>query len=102
MKEYCKKYNLIFSDLCLLSKFSANHKDIFTNKKLLEAISECETDDYKVLYIFKKNFEQLKYFMDEFIKSILDNSSLIPYIIKCICKIIYVLISKKVNLFFNN
>ena len=68
----------------------------------MERISLYGNDDYKILYIFKKNYEQIKSIVDELLKSIIDNSSLIPYIIKCISKMIFVLISKKVNLIKSN
>lgn len=86
-------------DLCLLNKFSLTSSDIFTNKKLMEKISNYGNEDYKILYVFKKNYEQIKSIVDELLKSIIDNSSLIPYIIKCISKMIFVLISKKVKNF---
>lgn len=63
----------------------------------MEKISLYGNEDYKILYVFKKNYEQIKSIVDDLLKSIIDNSSLIPYIIKCISKMIFVLISKKVN-----
>jgi len=62
----------------------------------MEKISLYGNEDYKILYVFKKNYEQIKSIVDELLKSIIENSSLIPYIIKCISKMIFVLISKKV------
>jgi hypothetical protein len=80
----------------VLNKFTSDLKDQYTNKKLLESIKSFGSEDYKVLFIFKKNFDQIKYFMDEFLQSLIENCSLIPYIIKCICKMIFILITKKV------
>lgn len=78
-----------------MNKFSLTSSENFTNKKLMEKISLYGNDDYKILYIFKKNYEQIKLIVDELLQSIIENSSLIPYIIKCISKMIFVLISKK-------
>jgi len=83
--------------LCVLNKFISDSKDKYTNKKLLETIKNYGSEDYKIQFIFKKNFEQIKDFMDEFLNSLMENCSLIPYVIKCICKMIFILITKKVK-----
>jgi hypothetical protein len=62
----------------------------------MERINSYGNESYKILYVFKKNYEQNKSIIDELLKSIIENSSLIPYIIKCISKMIFILISKKV------
>lgn len=86
-----------FLDLCILNKFSLTKSDIFTNAKLMENINLYKIESYKVLYVFKKNYEQIKSIVDELLKSLIENSSLIPYIIKSISKMIFTLISKKVK-----
>lgn len=88
--------------MVVLNKFISDSKDQYTNKKLLESFKNFGSQDYKVLYIFKKNYEQIKYFMDEFLQSLIENCSLIPYIVKCICKMIFILITKKVKIKFSN
>jgi hypothetical protein len=62
----------------------------------MEKINLYGYESYKILYVFKKNYEQIKSFVDALLKSIIENSSLIPYILKCVSKMIFILISKKV------
>lgn len=80
-----------------LLKQLASDENIFTNKNFFEKLSTFNEDEIKLLYVYKINFEKIKSHLDQFINSILDNSSTIPYLLKCICKIIHVLISKKVR-----
>jgi hypothetical protein len=49
----------------------------------------------KILLKYKENFQLIKDFVDSIIKSLLDNTSTIPYTLRCICKIIKVLIDRK-------
>ena len=79
-----------------LLKQLASDENIFTNKNFFEKLSGFNDEEIRVLYVYKINFEKIKTHLDQFINSILDNSSTIPYLLKCICKIIHVLISKKV------
>ena len=80
-----------------LFKKLASDNSIFSNKKLFDMISSYGDDELLVLFIYKINFEKIKSHMDKFISSIIENSSTIPYLVKCICKIIHILVSKKVT-----
>ncbi len=75
----------------------ASDENIFANKNFFEKLSSFKDDEIGLLYVYKINFEKIKSHLDQFINSILINSSTIPYLVKCICKIIHILISKKVN-----
>lgn len=68
---------------------------MFTNQKFLDHISVYSSESYKVLFIYKKNFEKIKFFIDKLFINLIDNDSIIPYVVKCICKMIDVLITKK-------
>jgi hypothetical protein len=50
-----------------------------------------------VLMKFKTNYNLIKEFIDDIIKSLMINITIIPYTIRCICKIIHILINRKVN-----
>lgn len=85
-------------DLSLFSKIASDN-NIFSNKKLFEQISSFGEDELLIFFIYKINFEKIKSHVDKFVSSIIENSSTIPYIVKCLCKIIQNLISKKVLIF---
>lgn len=81
--------------MSLFSNIASDIK-IFSNKKLFQLMSSYGEDEILIMLIYKINFEKIKNHVDKFISSIIDNSSTIPYIVKCLCKLIHVLISKKV------
>ncbi len=84
-----------------LFKQLASDSNIFSNKNLFNKISSYGDDELLPLFIYKINFEKIKCHVDKFIFSIIENASSIPYLVKCICKIIHILISKKVFFIYN-
>ena len=72
-------------------------QDIFSNKGLIEVLNEeCfaeEKNEIAMKYI--KNFIYIKENIDNIIQALIDKLTSIPYTIKCICKIISILIIKK-------
>ena len=68
--------------------------DIFTNKKFLLYLTEL-AEPVEVLKKYKENYGLFKELIDNIIKSLIDNISSIPYTLRCICKIISILICKK-------
>jgi hypothetical protein len=73
-------------------------KNIFTNQRFLDNLSIYTSDSYKVLYIYKRNFEKIKFFIDQLFINLLENDTIIPYVVKCISKMIDTLIVRKVNI----
>jgi hypothetical protein len=71
--------------------------DMFTNKGLIESLKQYYYDELKNLIItkFKKNFLYIQKKINYFLQSMIDKISTIPYTIRCICKIIYLLMNKK-------
>ena len=72
-------------------------KDLFTNKGLINCFEEYKNDELKNLIIgkYRRNFLFIKKKIEYLFQSIFDKISTVPYTIRCICKIIYVLMSKK-------
>ena len=72
-------------------------KDLFTNKGLINCFEEYKNDELKNLIIgkYRRNFLFIKKKIEYLLQSIFDKISTVPYTIRCICKIIYVLMSKK-------
>ena len=74
-----------------------NDTDIFSNKGLIEVLKDpCFQGVRKPLIKkYKYNFLFIQKKIDIFLQSLIDKISSIPYTVRCICKIIYLLISKK-------
>lgn len=70
--------------------------DIFTNKKLLNTIITMPNNN-EIFVKFKENFNIIRDFLDRIIEKLLNNVSIIPYPVRCLCKIIDMLIAKKVK-----
>ena len=72
-------------------------KDLFTNKGLINCFEEYKNDELKNLIIgkYRRNFLFIKKKIEYLLQSIFNKISTVPYTIRCICKIIYVLMSKK-------
>ena len=70
--------------------------DIYTNKGLIHNF-ENYSENIKNLIIskYKRNFLFIQKKIENFLQSMLDKISTIPYTIRCICKIIFFLIQKK-------
>jgi hypothetical protein len=68
--------------------------NIYTNLKFYNSISELN-DKNEILEIYKKNFLRIQKYIDQIIQTLIDKISAIPYPLKCICKIINMLIQRK-------
>ena len=71
--------------------------DMFTNKGLINCLKQYYFDELKNLIIskFKRNFIYIQKKINYLIQSMIDKISTIPYTIRCICKIIYLLMSQQ-------
>ena len=74
---------------------SSKNKELFSNNEIISTINKSSN------YISKESinnynlgYELIKNFIDEFFIN-LNNETIIPYLIKIICKIIYILVEKK-------
>jgi len=74
-----------------------NDDDIFTNKELFHILEEKIFHENKKSLVekYKSNFLFIQKKVDFLLQSLFDKISTIPYPVRCICKIIYLLISKK-------
>lgn len=71
--------------------------EIFTNKKFINSLNEYGESEGLILKKYKESFLFIKETIDLIIQSLIDKITTIPYTLRCICKIIYLLISKKFN-----
>ena len=70
--------------------------DIFTNAGLKNIINDnYHKDNKKVMSKYKQNFIFIKEIIDQLIQELINKINIIPYSLKCVCKLISILISKK-------
>ena len=82
----------------ILKQLSNYNKDdsIYSNNKLLSKIYE--TDESEIaLQLYQNDFIKCRNFIQEIFKTLIENIHLIPFSVKCICRIIYELLQKKFN-----
>ena len=74
-----------------------NDPDIFSNKGLIEVLNEqCFFDEKEeIIKKYKTNFLFIQNTIDSIIQALIDKITSIPYTVRCISKIIFLLISKK-------
>ena len=90
-----KKHDKKIFDYCYskLNECTPN-KDIFSNKKLMDNLYNCEYSQ-ELLLKYQNYFTIVINFINSIIEKILNNFHLLPYSVKCLCKIISILITKK-------
>ena len=76
-----------------LDNYQKNNK-IFSNEKFLNNVYE-STVSSEVLALYQIDFFKIIKILDELFKNLMNNIYLLPYSVKCICKIISILIKKK-------
>ena len=69
-------------------------KDLFSSQNLLETFYFSEKTEDNMNY-YKNSFMQVIDIIDILFENLINNAELLPYSIKCICKIISILIKKK-------
>ena len=70
------------------------NKDIYSNKKLMDNLYKCQYSQ-ELLLKYQSYFTIVIKFIDSIIEKIINNFHLLPYSVKCLCKIISILITKK-------
>ena len=82
--------------LNLIDKAYLNN-DIYTNKGLINCFEEYNNDELKSLIIgkYRRNFLYIQKKVESLLQSTIDKISTVPYTIRCICKIIFLLMNKK-------
>ena len=88
-KDNKKMYDYIFP------KFEdCKNKDIYSNQLLLDNLYKCQFSK-ELLFQYQYYFNIIIKFIDSILDKILKNIHLLPYSVKCLCKIISILITKK-------
>ena len=84
MKEYCN----------IQLKNYDNNPNNFSNERFLNNVYE-STVSSEVLALYQIDFFKVVKILDELFNNLMNNIYLIPYSVKCICKIILLLAKKK-------
>ena len=69
--------------------------EIYSNKEFFKLMNNNSIYTYDILINYEKSFIKVIEFINSFINTILENIDLLPYSIRCICKIISSLLDKK-------
>ena len=89
-KNNKKMYDYCYSKL----KYCTPNKDIYSNIKLMDNFYKCEYSQ-ELLLQYQGYFTIVINFINSMIEKIINNFHLLPYSVKCLCKIISLLITKK-------
>ena len=87
---------LEYFDKLLQDIKASNNPELFSNSCLIQNLynSSSPTD---ILAIYKEQITEIISFINQLIEDLYSNTFLMPNSIKCICKIIYILIKQKFN-----
>ena len=80
-----------------------NDPDIYSNRGLLEIMKENDFKENRrsIIIKYKANFLFIKSKIDNLIQSLINKIETIPYTVRCICKVISLLLHQKFPLLFN-
>ena len=94
IQEYKVETKQSMFDLYSSQLNHSSNQSLYSNQNLLVNMNKFKISD-KLLYIYQNNFMRVINFLDLILEKIIKNFHLLPYSIKCFCKIISLLISKK-------
>ena len=77
-----------------LEKDLQTNSNFYSNEKFLDSVFNSNCSDM-IIYCYQYDFMKVINIIEEIFKSLLGNLPLLPYSIKCLCRIISVLIKKK-------
>ena len=96
-KQISKEKDEELKNLYLFELDQIIEEDSFSNKGIIEVLKENEFKKYRknIIDKYKSNFLFIKNKIDFLIQSLIDKIESIPYTVRCICKVIFLLIKKK-------
>ena len=74
-----------------------DNENIYSNNDFIEILKTKEFKKYKnqIIHKYKSNFIFIKSKIDWLIQTLIDKTDTIPYSVRCICKLIFIIIKKK-------
>ena len=94
-EEYIAKNNKIMENFIDYQLEGQNNEEIYSNKEFFKLMNNNSLYTYEILIAYEKSFIKVIHFMNSLINTIMENLDLLPYSIRCICKIISLLLEKK-------
>ena len=73
---------------------NSDNNGYYSNLKLMDKIYKTKSSG-EVLYFYQSDFQKIIDFIEKLLANLKKNLYLLPYSVKCLCKIIYILIEKK-------
>ena len=86
MKDYCNNQ--------LINCENINVNGYYSNSKLMEKLYQVQESE-EILYLYQIDFLKIIGFIEQILANLRNNLYLLPYSVKCLCKIISILIQKK-------
>ena len=74
---------------------SQTDNEVYSNKAFFKLMNNNTPNTYEVLMNYERNFIKVINFINSILDNILENLDLLPYSLKCVCKIISLLLEKK-------
>ena len=71
-----------------------DNNNYYSNSKLIDKIYEFKSSE-SIIYCYQNDFLKIIDFIEKILSNLKRNLYLLPYSVKCLCKIIYILIEKK-------
>ena len=95
LSKFKNNKNSKMYDYCYLKLNNCNNNDeIYSNNNFIDNMCKIK-DSQTVLTLYQNDFHRVINFIDQIIEEISKNFHLLPYAVKCLCKIISKLITKK-------
>ena len=93
--KYNSENNTKMGDFIDLQLKDQTNEDVYSNKEFFKMMNNNSLYTYEILITYERSFMKVINFINSFISTILENIDLLPYSIRCICKIISSLLEKK-------
>jgi hypothetical protein len=95
--EYNTQKNIIMENYIDSVLKGQTNEDIYSNKQFFNLMNKNAVYTYELLVEYKNSFMKVLDFIDSLLNSFLENIDLLPFSIRCVCKIISILLEKKFN-----
>ena len=86
MKDYCNNQLIICEN--------SDNEDYYSNSKIMDKFSDVKSSE-EMLHLYQSDFFKIIDFIQQLLTNFKNNLYILPYSVKCLCKIISILIKKK-------
>ena len=86
--------NILYYELKIKEINESGDDNLFSNKEFLKNIQSLKLS-MNVLQFYRADFNLIIAYIEQILKNLKENAHLLPYSVKCLCKIISILIQKK-------